>query len=132
MVTDMLTDMLPALMRLHTDIIIPATFTGMKGSFAVTVTTCTGTALTGIVSMPVSTGAGWFSVTATAVASGSAAGAGLVGQAGLTTEFAELGTGFDRTVKAPVLVCALSSELPVRISTVWRECYPRPPRLESS
>ncbi len=71
----------------------------------------------------VATEAGWFAVNATAVASGSAAGAGLVGQVGLTADVAEVSTGFDRTVKVPVLTCALSSELPVRIITVWRQTY---------
>jgi hypothetical protein len=42
------------------------------------------------------------------------------GEPDLTAEMAEVGAGFGRTVTAPVLTCVLQSELPVRISTVWR------------
>ena len=38
----------------------------------------------------------------------------------LAAEHAPLATGFGRTVDAPVLVCRIQAELPVRISTVWR------------
>ena len=38
----------------------------------------------------------------------------------LAAEHAPLATGFGRTVDAPVLVCRIRAELPVRISTAWR------------
>jgi hypothetical protein len=38
---------------------------------------------------------------------------------------AEISAGFARTVVAPVLACTLNSELPVRISTVWRQTHPQ-------
>jgi len=38
---------------------------------------------------------------------------------------APVSTGFGRTVQAPVLTCALSHELPVTISTVWRRVEAR-------
>jgi uncharacterized heparinase superfamily protein len=37
---------------------------------------------------------------------------------------AEVSTGFCRTVQAPVLASALHSELPVRITTIWRRSQP--------
>lgn len=43
----------------------------------------------------------------------------------LTSELAEVATGFASTVRAPVLTFAASLELPVRISTVWRRTEPR-------
>jgi uncharacterized heparinase superfamily protein len=65
------------------------------------------------------TESGRFDITVTAESSG----AGL-GETGLTSGSAEIGTGFGRTVEAPVLTCALHSELPVRISSVWRQTQP--------
>jgi uncharacterized heparinase superfamily protein len=51
----------------------------------------------------------------------------------LAAEMAEVGTGFGRTVPAPVLSCVLRSELPVRISTAWRRGAARPnPQQESA
>jgi uncharacterized heparinase superfamily protein len=46
------------------------------------------------------------------------------GQPDLAAEAAEIGSGFGRTVQAPLLTCALQSELPVRISTAWRRSAP--------
>jgi len=48
------------------------------------------------------------------------------GELHLTAGMAEIGTGFGRTVLAPVLTCVLRSELPVRICTAWRESPIRP------
>jgi uncharacterized heparinase superfamily protein len=39
----------------------------------------------------------------------------------LTACLAEISAGFARTVAAPVLACTLDCQLPVRISTVWRQ-----------
>ncbi len=47
------------------------------------------------------------------------------GEPALTAAQAEVSTGFNRTVQAPVLTCALHPELPVRVSTVWRRAEPR-------
>ena len=44
---------------------------------------------------------------------------------------AEVGAGFGKTVPAPVLTCVLQSELPVRISTAWRQSNPRPIPMRS-
>jgi len=44
----------------------------------------------------------------------------------LTIETAEAGTGFGRTVSVPVLTFVLESDLPVKISTVWRLRGSRP------
>jgi uncharacterized heparinase superfamily protein len=43
----------------------------------------------------------------------------------LTATTADAAAGFGRTVPVPVLACELHSELPVRISTVWRRANPR-------
>jgi uncharacterized heparinase superfamily protein len=43
----------------------------------------------------------------------------------LSDELAEVSTGYGRTVKAPVLVCSLSCELPARVSTRWQRAKPR-------
>ena len=43
----------------------------------------------------------------------------------VTAATAQVSVGFGRTVTAPVLACALHSELPVRISTIWRRTDPR-------
>jgi len=70
---------------------------------------------------------GDFDVTVTVTGTGTGADeVGLTAGADLTAEAAEVGTGFGRTVSAPVLTCVLRSELPVRISTVWRPGAPRP------
>ena len=42
----------------------------------------------------------------------------------LTSALAEVAAGFRRTVRAPVLTCAMQPDLPVRISTVWRRAEP--------
>jgi uncharacterized heparinase superfamily protein len=62
----------------------------------------------------VTTSAGRFTVSVTAAVAPS-----------LTVALAEVGTGFCRTVGAPVLTCDVRPELPVRISTVWRRSDPR-------
>jgi hypothetical protein len=38
---------------------------------------------------------------------------------------APVSAGFARTEPAPVLACTLHSELPARVSTVWRRAEPR-------
>jgi hypothetical protein len=68
----------------------------------------------------VSTRAGQFTVDVTTTQSACAAG-----QPALTVALAEVGTGFGRTVRAPVLGCAWQAELPVQIRTVWRRSQPR-------
>jgi uncharacterized heparinase superfamily protein len=51
------------------------------------------------------------------------------GQPDLTIIDSPVSAGYGRTVAAPVLVCTLHPELPVRISTVWRGPNPpEPPR----
>jgi uncharacterized heparinase superfamily protein len=85
----------------------------------------------------VTTKGGDFDVTITATArsatsttfaasAASAASATSACAADLTAGEAEIGTSFGATVPAPVLTCVLQSELPVRISTVWRPIAPRP------
>jgi hypothetical protein len=66
----------------------------------------------------VTTGSGEFTVTVSAMTAGTE-------QPVLTSAHAEVATGFSRTVRAPVLTCAMQPELPVRISTVWRRAEPR-------
>jgi len=43
----------------------------------------------------------------------------------LTARQAQVSAGFSRTVMAPVLACELEPELPVQVSTVWRQTQPR-------
>ena len=52
------------------------------------------------------------------------------GELDLAVGMAEVGAGFGKTVAAPVLTCLLHSELPVRITTVWRQSNPHPRPLE--
>jgi uncharacterized heparinase superfamily protein len=61
----------------------------------------------------VTTAVGEFTVTVTAT-----------GQPVLTSVLAEVAAGFQSTTAAPVLTCAMQSELPVWISTVWRRAEP--------
>jgi uncharacterized heparinase superfamily protein len=67
----------------------------------------------------VTTRTGQFTVTVTVTANVTAAS-----EPALTTALAEVSTGFDGTVQAPVLTCDLHPELPVRISTLWRRAEP--------
>jgi uncharacterized heparinase superfamily protein len=63
----------------------------------------------------VTTAVGEFTVTVTATATE---------QPALTSVLTEVAAGFHSTAAAPVLICAMQPELPVRISTVWRRAEP--------
>jgi uncharacterized heparinase superfamily protein len=52
---------------------------------------------------------------------------GAAGDAALTVKQADVSTGFGRVTAAPVLAYALRTELPVRISTVWRRAEQETP-----
>jgi uncharacterized heparinase superfamily protein len=65
------------------------------------------------------TGTGQFTANVTAT------GTVRAGGPALTVALADVSAGFGRTVPAPVLICDLHRELPVRISTVWRRSEPR-------